>query len=74
MKKSLILFALMLAAMSAGAQNNVLWYSYNPVDMTARVIYPTDKNGNRLKYSGDIVIPDVVVLDEIGRASCRERV
>ena len=43
--------------------DNVLQYSYNP-DFTADVTYAVDNNQTRIHYSGDIVIPDVVIYQE----------
>ena len=43
--------------------DNVLQYSYNP-DFTADVTYAVDNNLTRIYYSGDIVIPDVVIYQD----------
>ena len=59
MRKLLMTFAIALAAMSASAQGNQLIYADMP-DGTKWVTYWTDKNHQRLHYSGNIVIPDVV--------------
>ena len=63
MKRIITSFIMMsLVAVTTWA-DNVLQYSYNP-DFTADVTYAVDNNLTRIYYSGDIVIPDVVIYQE----------
>ena len=64
MRRILVLTALILATLTATA-DNVLNYILNTGDKTAYVTYHVDKDKNRIKYSGEIVIPDVITRDGI---------
>ncbi|MBR4842955.1 MAG: leucine-rich repeat protein, partial [Bacteroidaceae bacterium] len=64
MKRILISTLFIIAALTASA-GNVLNYILNTGDKTAYVTYHLDKDKNRIKYSGDIVIPDVIIRDGI---------
>ena len=64
MRRILVLTVLILASLTATA-DNVLNYILNTGDKTAYVTYHVDKDKNRIKYSGDIVIPDVITRDGI---------
>ena len=63
MRRILVLTALILASATTWA-DNYLYYHYSTVDKTAQVTNK-DNFGNKVTYSGDIDIPDVVTLDGI---------
>ena len=60
MKKALLTSALILAAMTAGAQENQIEIVEDPATHTAMATFMVDKNGNRISgsYSGNVVVPD----------------
>ncbi|MBO6078026.1 MAG: leucine-rich repeat domain-containing protein, partial [Bacteroidaceae bacterium] len=63
MRRILILTALILASATTWA-DNYLYYIYSTGSKTAQVTNK-DNFGNKVTYSGDIDIPDVVTLDGI---------
>ena len=65
MRKILLSLALLSTVISAWAQNNTLVYTFNSVDQTATVTWVKDKDGKRIHYSGDIVIPDEVTYNDV---------
>ena len=64
MRRFLYSFVLVLTALHVRAANNVLSYIYDPGSKTAEVTFDKDSKGDRIYYSGHIVIPDVVMFSD----------
>ena len=62
MKRILFSLVLFCAALTALAQGNVLQYTSMGGGLW---VSNKDSNGNRVSYSGDIVIPDVVTINGV---------
>ncbi|MBO4268903.1 MAG: leucine-rich repeat domain-containing protein [Bacteroidaceae bacterium] len=64
MRRFLYSFVLVLTALHVKAANNVLSYIYDLGSKTAEVTFDKDSKGDRIYYSGHIVIPDVVMFSD----------
>ena len=67
MKRFIFILVSLLTATASWAQNNALSY-VSEGSNTVWVTWEKDSKGNRIHYSGDIVIPDVVT---IGGVECK---